>query len=260
MQHGRAARAEARRPRGLHSHEAHVLVVEEAREEPDRVRPPADACDHGLREPVVRLDHLPPRLTPDHGLQLAHDRGVRSRADARADEVVRRLDVRDPVAYRLTRRLLQGLRAELDGLHLGAEKAHALDVRMLSAHVLGTHVHNALETEPRAYGRRRDAVLPGSGLGHDPSLAEARCKQDLPECVVDLVRARVVEVLALEDDSASCRSEALGLVERRRAPDVALAEPVELRAEGRVGRWPPPNRARARRAQGSSVSGTKRPP
>ena len=49
--------------------------------------------------------------------------------DARADQVVRRLDVRDPVADRLAGRLLQRPRAELDRPHLGSEEAHPLDVR-----------------------------------------------------------------------------------------------------------------------------------
>ena len=106
---------------------------------------------------------------------------------------------------------------------------------MLAAHVLGAHVHDALEPEARAHGRGRDAVLAGARLGDDALLAEARREQDLAERVVDLVRARVVEVLALEDDSTAGRREALGLVERRRASDVARSEAVELFAKRRIG-------------------------
>src|SRR4029078_1882831 len=84
---------------------------------------------------------------------------------ARADQVVGRLDVRDPVADRLARRLLERLRPELDRAHLRAEQGHALDVLALGAHVLGAHVDDAVEPEPRADGRRRDAVLAGAGLG-----------------------------------------------------------------------------------------------
>ena len=106
---------------------------------------------------------------------------------------------------------------------------------MLATHVLGAHVDDALEAEARAHGRGRDAVLAGARLRDDPPLAEARREEDLPERVVDLVRARVVQVFALEDDSAAGRGEALGLVERRRAADVALAEPFELLAKRGVG-------------------------
>ena len=180
-EHGRARavencrppRAQARRTGGLDADEPHVLVVEEACEEPDRVRPSADARDDRVREPVVRFEHLLPRFTSDDRLQLTHDARVRRRADAGADEVVRRLDIGDPVADRLARRLLQRLRAELDGSHLGAEEPHALDVRMLPAHVLGPHVHDALEPEARTDRRGRDPVLARTRLGHDASLAKA---------------------------------------------------------------------------------------
>src|SRR2546429_99644 len=83
-----------------------------------------------------------------------------------------RLDVRDPVADRLARRLLERLRPELDWPHLGAEQAHPLDVRRLPAHVFGAHVDDAVEPEPRADGRGRDAVLSGARLGDDPALPE----------------------------------------------------------------------------------------
>ena len=105
---------------------------------------------------------------------------------------------------------------------------------MLATHVLGTHVDDALEPEPGADGRGGNAVLTRPRLRDDAMLAETRREEDLAERVVDLVRARVVEILALEDDPAAFGCEALGLVERRRTADVALAEPVELLAERRV--------------------------
>ena len=70
----------------------------------------------------------------------------------------------------------------------------------LAADVLGAHVDDALEVQQRAGGRAGDAVLAGAGLGDDPRLAHALGEQRLPERVVDLVRAGVVEVLALEVD------------------------------------------------------------
>ena len=54
----RPARAQARRTCGLDADEPHVLVVEEAGEEADRVRAAADAGDDRVREAVVRLEHL----------------------------------------------------------------------------------------------------------------------------------------------------------------------------------------------------------
>jgi hypothetical protein len=146
---------------------------------------------------------------------------------------VRRLDVRDPVADRLARRLLQRLRPEVDAAHLGAEELHALDVRLLPPHVFLAHVDDALEAEAGADRGRRDSVLPGARLGDDPPLAEPLREHRLPDRVVDLVRAGVVQILALEIDLLP-RREALAQRERRRAPDVRRRELVQLGEERRI--------------------------
>ena len=81
------------------------------------------------------------------------------------------------------------------------------------AHVLGAHVDDALEAEQRAGRRGGDAVLAGAGLGDDAPLAHAPGEQRLAERVVDLVRAGVGEVLALEEDPRAAAAAA----RRRRA-------------------------------------------
>src|SRR5205085_1937479 len=83
----------------------------------------------------------------------------RRRADRRAEDVVRVRDVRDPVADRLGDRLLQRPRARLDRDDARPEQVHPLHVGLLAADVLGAHVDDALDPQPRAHGRRRDAVL-----------------------------------------------------------------------------------------------------
>ena len=83
---------------------------------------------------------------------------------------------------------------------LGAEQPHPGDVERLPAGVLLAHVDDALEAEQRRGGGGGDAVLAGAGLGDDPGLAHPLGQQRLAEHVVDLVRAGVVEVLALEQD------------------------------------------------------------
>src|SRR5581483_7536586 len=136
VEHARAPAPERRGAGRLDADDAHLLVLEEAVEEADRVRAAADARHDRLGEPPLGRENLLARLVPDDALQVAHDLRIRRRAYARADEVMRRLDVRDPVADRLARRLLQRLRAEVDRAHLRAEQAHALDVGLLPAHVL----------------------------------------------------------------------------------------------------------------------------
>ena len=108
-----------------------------------------------------------------------------------------------------------------------AEQAHALHVGQLAADVLRAHVDDALQAEQRAGGGGRDAVLAGAGLGDDPRLAHALGQQALAERVVELVRARVHQVLALEPDRApGGLGEALGVVERRRAAAEVASQPA----------------------------------
>jgi hypothetical protein len=73
-------------------------------------------------------------------------------------------------------------------------------------------------------------MLAGAGFGDDPGLAHALGQQDLPEAVVDLVRAGVVQLVALEVDlrAAEMLGQPLGEIERRRPAGVMGVEVIEL--------------------------------
>ena len=120
-----------------------------------------------------------------------------------------------------------------DGDDLGAEQPHAGDVERLPLGVVLAHVDDALEPEQRGGGGGGDAVLAGAGLGDDPGLAHPLGQQRLAEDVVDLVRAGVVEVLALEDDpgAAGVLGEPRHLGDDARAPGVGAVQPLELAQE-----------------------------
>ncbi len=87
-----------------------------------------------------------------------------------------------------------------DAAHFRAQQAHAEDVQLLPAHVFLAHVDDALEPKQRADRGRGDAVLARAGLGDDALLAHAPRQQALAERVVDLVRAGVQQVFALQVD------------------------------------------------------------
>ena len=123
------------------------------------------------------------------------------RADGRAEQVIGGPDVRDPVADRLVHGVLQRPAAGVDLADLGAEELHPEDVRLLAARVDRPHVHDALEPEERARRGARDAVLARAGLGDDALLPHPRREERLADRAVDLVRARVREILALEEDA-----------------------------------------------------------
>src|SRR5487761_1734848 len=206
VQHAGTAAVQRRRmflgveaaPGRLDTDQAHVAVVEEGGEHADRVAAPADAGDDRGGQTAEAGQHLGAGLVTDHPLEAAHQRGVRVGADAAADDVVGVAHRGHPVADGLVGRVLGGARAAVDGPHLGAEQAHAVDVEGLAAHVLTAHVHRAAEPEMGAGGGGGDTVLAGAGLGDDPQLAHAPGKEHLAEGVVDLVGAGVEQVLALE--------------------------------------------------------------
>ena len=188
--------------------------------------------------------------------------GYGMRAHRRAQDVVGRLDVRDPVAHGLVDGVLERRRARGHAAHLGTERAHPQDVGPLALDVLGAHVHDARQVQQGAGRGRRDAVLAGAGLGDDPGLAEPPGQQRLAEGVVDLVRTGVGEVLALEVEAeprdgdrggASRRGrrtgrrrgkpgrfafhgggQAIGPVQRRGSAGEALQQVAQVRPEHRV--------------------------
>src|SRR5262249_29651155 len=92
------------------------------------------------------------------------------------------------------------------------------------------HVDDAVEPEARAHRRGRDAVLARAGLGDDPLLAEPPREHGLAERVVELVRAGVQQVLALQVE-ALVRSEALGAGEWCRPARIARQQAVQLAVE-----------------------------
>jgi hypothetical protein len=120
--------------------------------------------------------------------------------------------------------------------HLGAEHLHAQHVGLLPLDVGRAHEDHAGQPELGADRRGRDAVLAGAGLGDDARLAHALGQQDLAQAVVDLVRAGVVQVLALEVDlrAAIVRGQPLGEIERRR-PAGSSSEVIHLGLERGIG-------------------------
>mmetsp|Transcript_109119 Transcript_109119/g.304163 ORF Transcript_109119/g.304163 Transcript_109119/m.304163 type:complete len:274 (-) Transcript_109119:725-1546(-) len=157
-------------------------------------------------------------------------------ANRGADDVVRRADVGDPVPHRLVDRVLERPRAALRGHDLSAHHLHAEDVQRLALHVHRAHVDDALEAQERAGRGAGDAMLARTSLGDHPRLAEALGEQRLAQSVVDLVRAGVGELLALEPQlgAPQLRRQPLRVVDWRGAADVLRAEAPELRLELRV--------------------------
>ena len=205
-------------------------------EQADRIAAAADAGGDRVRQAAVFGQHLRARLAADHGVEVAHHARIRIRAGDGADDVEGVAHVGDPVAHRLVQRVLERRRTAGHRHHGRAEQLHAVDVDLLPLDVGGAHVDHAFQAQARGDGGAGDAVLAGAGLGDDPGLAHAAGEQRLADGVVDLVRAGVVQVLALEQDAraADFVAQALGFVDRARPADVMREVVVELGDEGRI--------------------------
>jgi hypothetical protein len=199
--------------------------------------PAADGRDQRIRQAAFARHHLLARLVADHRLEIAHHLRIGMRPRHGADAIERVLDMGHPVAQRLVERILQRARPRLDGHHFGAQQLHAEDVGLLALDVDLAHEHDAFQPEAGTRRGGGDAVLAGAGLGDDPVLAHAAREQDLAHDVVDLVGARMVELVALEIDlgPAEVLGQPLGEIERRGPADIVLEERVELLAEGGIG-------------------------
>src|SRR5215212_8261543 len=230
----RAVLARGEPPAGcLDADEPYTLAADEGVERADRVRASADAGDDGVGIRAKPLATLVLYLRPYNGLEVAHDPGVRRGPDDAPDDVVGVLDVGDPIPYGLVHGVLERPRAGEDGHDFGPEKLHPYDVEPLAIRVFLAHVDDtflAVQGGDRCGG---DAVLASAGLGDDALLAHAIGEQDLAQGVVDLVRPRVRQILALEPDvgPAPFAGKAPGEHEGGRAADEVPRQSVPLLSE-----------------------------
>src|SRR5690348_1594616 len=79
-------------------------------------------------------------------------------------------------------------------------------------------------------------MLAGAGFGNDAGFAHAPREQHLADTVVDLVRACVIQVFALEVDfcAAEMTRQPLGKIERTRPADIMRQQLVKLGLERRI--------------------------
>ncbi len=212
-------------------------VVQERIEEPHRVRSAADRGDDRVRQPTFGLVQLAAGFLADDRLEIAHHRRVWVGARHRSDAVERVTDIGDPVAQRVVHRVLQRASTRGDGDDFGAQKPHAEDIGCLSFDIVRAHVDHAFQAKLGTDRCRRYTVLSGAGLGDDAGLAHTARENDLPQNVVDLVRASMVQLVALHVDlgAAQMLGQPLSKIEGRGAANVMGPEVVHLGPEALVG-------------------------
>jgi hypothetical protein len=214
----------------LDADQAHALVGQERMEQADGVGTAADAGDHRVGKTSFDLEDLLAGFGPDHRLEVADHHRIGVRAGGGADQVIGVVHVGDPIAHRLVHGVLQGAGARGHGADFRPQQVHAEDVGLLTLDVGGAHIDDARQAEAGADGGGGHAVLAGAGLGDDPGLAHAHGQQDLAQGVVDLVRAGVVQLVALEIDlgPAEVLGQPLGEIERAGPAGIVGVEAGQL--------------------------------
>ena len=198
--------------------------------------PPPTQAMIAVGQLALSLQNLRPRLAADHSMKIAHHRRIRMRAQHAAQQVVRGAHVGHPVAHGFVDRVFQCARAGSHAAHFGAQQAHAKDIQFLPPHVFRAHVDDALEAQQRAHGGGGDAMLSGAGFGDHAMLAHALDQQRLSQAVVDLVRAGVQQVFALQIDLGAAQffRQALREKQRRGTPGKSAQQYVKTLLEFRI--------------------------
>src|SRR6266540_3322681 len=219
---------------GLHADQPGPRGTDERREDAHGVAAAPHAGHDRVGITAFGIVELSLRLVTDHALEVADQGGERMRPGHRADHVMGLTHAPRPVPHGLVHRVLQRSAAGGDGHDLGPQELHPSDVRCLTDGVFLAHVHHAGKAEEGAGRGGGHAVHPGAGLRDDAALPQPPGQQHLAEGVVDLVRAGVVEVLALQVDAvAQPGGQSRGEGQRRRPAHEIAKQRVELTSERR---------------------------
>ena len=178
----------------------HAFVIKESVHDADGVGTAADACANRIRMvdavPILKL--LLGFLTDDL-LEVAHHCREWMRTGNSAQQVVSVFYIGNPVTKSLVDGVLKDVIAQGDFHDFRTEHAHTCNVQGLTTRIDLAHVDAAFQAEHGAHRSGGDTVLTCTGFSDDTGLAHALDQQSLPECIVDLVRAGMVEILTLEE-------------------------------------------------------------
>ncbi len=203
---------------------------------PIALLPPPTQANKRIRQTAFALQDFRASFFADHAMKIAHHHRIRMRAQRRAEQIIRRVNIRHPVAHGFADRVFQRAAAVGHADDFRAQQAHAKDVQPLPPHVLFAHVDGAVEAEQRAHRRRGDSMLARAGFRDDPLLAHAPREQRLSKTVVDFVRAGVQQIFALQINlrAAQLFGQTLGEIQRRWTAGVVFQQIGELGLKRRI--------------------------
>ena len=181
----------------LTADQLHFLIFDEIIESTHGIAAAAHAGNDCRRKLALCLQDLLLHFLADHALEVTHDHGEGMRSHHGTQAVMRVIHAICPLAHRLIHGILQSHRAAGHGMHLRAEKLHAINVQRLTIRILLAHEDLTLHAKQRCCRRRRNAVLSRARLRDQSRLPHLLCEKRLTKHVVDLMRSRVIQILTL---------------------------------------------------------------
>ena len=117
-----------------------------------------------------------------------------------------------------------------DGNDLGSQNFHACDVGRLLGNVDRSHVNLAFQAEEGGRRRQRHAVLARARFRNDAFFAHIFGEKAFPHAMVELVRARVVQVFPLQVNlgGAQVAGQAFAVVNGSGTPLELLADAAQF--------------------------------
>src|SRR5215469_16942720 len=94
----------------LYANELYFLVGNKLVEYANQIRSTANTGINGCRQSAFRFKNLFPGFAPNHGMKIAHHRGIRMRTQDASQQVVSGANIGDPVAHRFIDRVLERAR------------------------------------------------------------------------------------------------------------------------------------------------------
>lgn len=175
-------------------------IVDEVVERADGIGAAADTGNDGIRQLPFLFQQLLFDLFGDHRLKIPHHGREGMRPHYGTDAVVGIGNTVGPFPEGGGAGVLQRTGAAGDRHYLRAQQPHPINVQCLPLGILLPHENHALHAHEGGGGGGGHAMLSCAGFGDEAGLAHPLGQQCLPQYVVDLVSAGVVEILPLEID------------------------------------------------------------
>ena len=190
--------------------------------QPHGVRAATDTGHNGIGQSAFSLHDLGACFLADDRLEITDHLWIGVRSGNSAYDIEMRFGIGHPIAQRLVHCVLQRAGAYRDRVNFCTQQAHAVDIRLLAAHILFTHEDFAFHVKQGAGGGCCNTMLACTGLGDDFGFAHTLGDQRLTDHVVDLVRACMVQLIALQIQlcAAKMGGHPLGKIQRAGAADI----------------------------------------